>query len=154
MDDVSDQTVANIPLAKLLAAQSEWETIASKAKVSLEIIRAELTSRVAVDLDSTVEEAQRQGGTFHFVHDNILLTAVIDKKVEWDSAKLLPVAGAMDWAIVQKIFKIEFSVPEKVYSVLPAAMSISDEQQVLFKQIEAARTVKYGRPKIAARKPA
>ena len=66
----------------------------------------------------------------------------IAKKVKWDSAKLLKVAMDMPWAQVQKLFKLEASVPERIYEGIEAI------DPVLFKKIEEARTVELSPPKV------
>jgi hypothetical protein len=137
--------------AALLSLQAEWEDCARRAKGSLDAIRDELRSRTAKDLDAALDVAKKQGGTIHFLFGNMELTAEIGKKVEWDSAKLLPVAGAMKWEAAQQIFKFEVSVPEAIWKALPATMSVTEELAEQFKQIAAARTVKYDKPKITAR---
>jgi len=66
----------------------------------------------------------------------------IAKKVKWDSEKLLKVAMEMPWSKVQRLFKLEVSVPERTYDGIQAV------DPDLFAKIEEARTVEYSAPKI------
>jgi hypothetical protein len=85
-----------------------------------------------------------QSGTVSVKHsDGVVLKADISKKVEWDSNALLNVANRMPWELVQQVFKIEFSVPEKSYKTLSSLLG-----EEFVKSIEAARTTKYGELKI------
>lgn len=141
----------NEATAALLSNQAVLEDDARAIKAQLDGLRAELQRRVAANLDAAVEDAGKQHGAFSFIHDGLPLKAQIDKDVEWDSAKLMPVVGALPWETARKLFKIDFSIPEAIYKTLPATMSTTPELAELLKQIEAARTVKYGKPKITAR---
>lgn len=151
MPHPTDAAVKAATTADLLDEQAVLEGIQRDAKAKLEVVRAELITRTAKDLDAALEVAKKQGGTIDFLFGNMELTASIDKEVKWDSAKLMAVIGQLPWASAQQIFKMEFSIPERTYAVLPAAMSVSEEQAALLKQIDAARSVKYGKPKITAR---
>jgi hypothetical protein len=120
-------------------------------------IKARLKGVVAmIDMETAeaVQAAVKASGKTHGViyteamnggfGTNRSFTGKIDiaKKVKWDSAKLLKVAMEMPWAQVQKLFKLEASVPERIYDGIEAI------DPVLFKKIEEARTVELSPPKV------
>jgi hypothetical protein len=67
---------------------------------------------------------------------------VIGKTVKYDNPALYTIAASIPWEQAQQVFKIEFDVAEKTLK------SLEDED--LKKRIAAARTVKYGEPKITS----
>jgi hypothetical protein len=61
-------------------------------------------------------------------------------KVKWDSKKLQAVAATMPWEKIEKVFKIEFSVPERTFKAIT--------EDKLMELLKPARTVEFSAPKI------
>lgn len=134
----------------LLMAESEVKACVrelEKAKLDVAPIQAELERRYGAALAAEYNAQKKQSGTVRLeLPEDFEAVADASKKVEWDSGKLMAVASTMSWDQASKLFKIDFSVPEKIYSGLAAA------NPELAKAIDAARAVKYGKPKITLQK--
>lgn len=111
---------------------------ASLANIKMEIALAKdtLTNMYADAADSLFKLQDKQSGDITFVDQNLKLKASISKTIKWDSAKLRAIASVLDWPTVEKLFDIEFSVPEARFNAL------TDDK--LRAQLVDARTVKYG----------
>lgn len=127
-------------LEEIRSAITTQESIIDAAKAQMEILNAELRSRFENRLNQALSEQNKKHGQHTFEVDGHKLTAEITARVKWDSSKLEKVAYSMPWAEVQRIFKVEFSVPEKTFA------TISDAK--LIDQLVEARTVKYSDPKV------
>ena len=110
------------------------------AKEQLDLIQAELQRRYADRLTEHLRSMDKNHGQHTFEADGFKLTAEITARVKWDSTKLEAIASKMPWHEAQRLFKIDFSVPEKNYS------AVRDEK--MLDQLIDARTVKYSEPKI------
>lgn len=131
-------------VGELVAGIKAYGNAASVIKTNLNALNAELARRSDAAADQKYADENKQHGVVHFTLDNVPLTADISKKVEWDSNKLMAVAAKLPWEKVQTLFKIEMSMGEKVFAVIDAG-AIAPE---IVADIKAARTVKYGEPKI------
>lgn len=140
--------VAALPLGELsLQAlhNSIRETTADleACKSWLGQLNAEVSARLGSSAKAAFEQAGKEHGTLTLPLQGGLAAKVeIGKRVEWDSGKLLAIAQSMPWERVNQIFKIAFSVSETTYKGIAAV------DATLKAQIDEARTVKLGEPKI------
>lgn len=127
-------------VADLREAAARHNTIIDAAKEQLDLIQAELRRRYESRLTEHLRSLEKNHGQHTFEEEGLKLTAEITARVKWDSAKLEAIASKMPWHEAQRLFKIDFSVPEKNYA------AVRDEK--LLDQLIDARTVKYSEPKI------
>lgn len=135
MDYIKTKTTAD--LRKMVAEINE---VSALHKATIEAIYAELLERYGKTFQKELAEAGKQDGEMTREIDGQRLTFAIKSKVKWDSGKLQEVASSMDPNVVYKVFKIEFSVPERTFKAL------TDDG--LIKKLTEARTVEYTQPKI------
>lgn len=135
MDYIKTKTTAD--LRKMVAEINE---VSALHKATIEAIYAELLERYGKTFQQELAEAGKQDGEMTRDIDGQRLTFAIKAKVKWDSGKLQEVAATMDPSLVYKVFKIEFSVPERTFKAM------TDDK--LVKQLTEARTVEYTNPKI------
>lgn len=124
--------IANATLEDLRGLDAQLKAHADQIKVMRATIEAELTRRTKDAFDF----AGKQSGDVTSIIQGIKLKASIDKKVKWDTKKLMAVAATLPWDKAQQLFKFELAVPETVYNALT--------DDTLKKQITDARTVNYG----------
>lgn len=134
-------------LAQIVDGIRNAEAKAAAAKQELKAYHDELKRRFEHKADNLFGDAQKLFGQITFEEDGIQLQAEIEKTVSWDSTKLLNTAAKLPWDQAKQIFKIELSVSEKTYSTLEA-LNVD-----LFREVTAARTVKFGDLKIKLKKP-
>lgn len=115
------------------------QTIAYQKEI-LEAINEEILGRYQSAFMAELKAAGKQDGEMTREFDGVRMTFAIKPKVKWDSKKLQAVAATMPWEKIEKVFKIEFSVPERTYK------SITED--ALMAAIVPARTVEYSTPKI------
>lgn len=126
--------------SKLQAVFQEiTETIATQ-KGQLDAIGAELLRRYASTFEEEMKAGNQIAGEVTRHVDGIKMTYAVKPKVKWDSQVLQDLAKQMDDEIAARIFKVEYSVPEKTYK------AITDK--LLLSAITKARTVEYSDPKI------
>lgn len=131
-------------LSKLYALRQVAQDQLTSAKLDLANIDCLILSATKEKANQMYALAGKQFGTVNVAgEDGISIKADISKKVEWDSDKLADIARTMSWDAVKANFKMEFSVPEKVYA------GLGDAVKLVF---DAARTVKYGDIKITLEK--
>ena len=134
----SDVTTAT--LEELHAALAKQNKIIATAESVVDGITAELRNRYQVRLADALSEQGKTHGQFSFDADGYKLTGEVKATVKWNSDALRGIAQTLPHDTVARIFKIEFSVPEKTYS------TITDDK--LLARLVEARTVKYSDPKI------
>jgi len=110
------------------------------SKRKLDELTGELRRRFENLLKDALAQQDKQHGQHTFEVDGFKLTGEIRSTVKWDSRKLEDIASSMPWHEAQRIFKIDFAVPEKTFQ------SIHDQK--LLDQLIDARTVKYSEPKV------
>jgi hypothetical protein len=128
-------------LADLREAVAAQNAIIDSAKEKLDGINTELRRRFEAVLRTSLEQQDKLSGQHTFEVDGFKLTGEVKATYKWDSAALEKVARTMPHQTVERLFKIEFSIPEKNYK------SITD--QPLLDRLDSARTVKYSDPKIS-----
>lgn len=109
----------------------------SKLKVENTEISNEIARRLHNEIEVAFTEKKKMSGQVTIKADDIKIEAEIKKDVKWDSNKLLAVTAQMPFDKVSRMFKVELSMTESMYSALEAA----DEE--LFKRVTEARTVKF-----------
>jgi len=112
----------------------------AESKAKIETFNNELRRRFQSLLTDALGQQDKQHGQHTFEVDGVKLTGEIRATVKWDSKKLEDIASSMPWHEAQRIFKIDFSVPEKTFHSL--------HDQKLLDQLVDARTVKYSEPKV------
>jgi len=127
-------------LRELHRQQSEILSQVETLKKRAAELQGKILAATAERVNQMYALSGKQHGTVSVAgEDGVTIKGSIGKKVEWDSPALMGVASALPWETVQKVFKIEFGVPEKMYAKL-AEHGITPEQIVA---IDAARTTKY-----------
>ena len=133
--------------SQLHSALNDAAIDAAANKAWVASLNGEISKRLGESVLKSLADDGRVHGTVNlFLQDGVTAKGVVDKKVDWDSAKLLAIAQTMPWDRVAAIFKITFSVPEKIYDGIKA---VDDE---LGKRIDGARTTKPSAPKITLSK--
>lgn len=111
------------------------------AKQALAGADAEIARRFGEHIKAQFAAHGKDHGTLHLtVAPGIAAKAVIDRKVEWDQAKLRAIAAELTWPEIAHLFKIEFTVPEKNFGgMMPGPLK---------DKVADARTTKPGTAKI------
>jgi hypothetical protein len=107
---------------------------AAKAAVDAEILEATLPR-----ITHLYTLTGKQHGSVSLDAGTFTAKADISKKVEWDSGVLMSVASNISFDEARKVFKMEFSVPEKIYKELTPELKAA---------VDAGRTTKYGDVKV------
>ncbi len=111
----------------------------SDARDALAAVNDELRHRFQEEFELAFTEAGKQDGSVSRLIGGAKVTCTVKKTVTWDAQRLTDIGNAMSPDDASKIFKVEVSVPEKIFSSLPPSLS---------NLLAAARTVKYSEPKI------
>lgn len=109
-------------------------------KAEQESIQASLLARYGHQFAQALADNGKQAGEITREVDGVKLTYAVKAKVKWDNDQLAHIASSLPWEMTQKIFKIEFSVPERTFKAM------TDEK--LVNRLTDARTVEYTEPKI------
>jgi hypothetical protein len=113
------------------------------------MIDVEISARGTPSLTAAYAAQNKLSGTLSVpTVDGITFVGDMDKTVKWDSGKLMGIANKLTWEQAQALFKIEFSVPEKIYTAMAAT------NPELKTAIDEARSVKYALKVAAVRKAA
>ena len=133
-------TFSNKPLHELKEmAVDIGQTIVYQKQI-LDAINEEILTRYQPAFVEELKALGKVDGEATREFDGVRMTYAMKAKVKWDSSKLQEVAATLDPALVYKVFKIEFSVPERTFKAM------TDDK--LVKQLTEARTVEYTTPKI------
>lgn len=144
---MSQNELSSLTPSQLYALQGAAAVEGLVITAKLKAIQAEMNERFSASIIRNLADQDKQSGTVNLpLQDGMSAKGVVSKKVDWDSVRLLSIAQSMPWEKVTKLFKIEFSVPEKVYE----GIAIADED--LKKRLDTARTVTYPAPKISLEK--
>lgn len=126
--------------AELQAFAIEITEAIAFQKATLDNINAELLARYGERFKAELASAGKTEGEISREVDGVKLTFAIKPKVKWDGAKLQAIASSLPWDVAQRVFKIEFSVPEKTYKAMT--------DTGLLNRLSDARTVEYSEPKV------
>lgn len=140
--EVSDELSAQ-PLSTLYAMQQEAKAEADSTKAWAAKIQAEIDSRLSPSAIAALTQQDKQHGTVNLpCQDGIIAKCVVDKKVEWDSDRLFAIAMTLPQEQARALMKFAVSVPEKNWD------GIQHANPELAERLKAARTTKYGAPKV------
>lgn len=121
----------------LLAAEARKAT----AVAEIGVLQEEISFRLSPEAAQLFAAAGKDAGDVTFTtHGGLKFKASVSKTVKWDNAKLQAIAATMEWPVAQRLFKIDFAVPEATFKAI-----LDDE---LRKKLEDARTTKLGDLKI------
>lgn len=108
-------------LSDLLQLQDGYASGAKSLKAKGDLVQAELVRRFAVSATQALAQNGKGHGSGKLeLQDRMAVKYDVKQEVKWDSAKLQAVAQTLPWERVAAIFKIEFSVPEKIYAGIAA----------------------------------
>jgi hypothetical protein len=134
---------AQVTLPQLFAAREARLKEMADAKARAAVIDEEIYRRLEGSAKQAFEQAGKSHGQMKLpLQDGLAAEVKIDRKVDWDSAKLQAVAQTLPWERVAAMFKIAFSMPEAIYK------GVSALDPELRKKIDDARTETFGVPKI------
>jgi hypothetical protein len=132
--------MTNKTTAELRKIATDLEEVIDAAKRSQEEIAQILLDRHSKTFTDELAKAGKQDGEMTREIEGVKMTFAIKAKVKWDSQKLKHICENLPYETVDKVFKIEFSVPERTFKALTSPELIAD--------LTTARTVEYGQPKI------
>ena len=133
MDDASNLMV-------MLGVRETLEAEIKDRKAALDEINKSILAVAKPHAEAAYTREGKNDGTVSFAIGSRVFKSVISKTVKYDTEKLQSIAGSIPWADAEKLFKIEFDVPERAFN------AVTDAD--LKKRLTEARTVKYGAPKI------
>jgi hypothetical protein len=146
-NDAIQPALERASLSELLDLQTGYADGAAKLKARLDAVKAELARRYGESAKQALTQQDKEHGSGKLaLQDGFAVEYKIDREVKWDSDKLMAVAQTLPWERVQALFKIAFSMPEKIYAGVAA---LSPE---LREKIDAARTTRIKDPAITLRK--
>lgn len=140
MKTKTKKAIGNLTLAELREVIANNQLIADQAEAEIVEAQAELRKRFEPVLTEYYNSTEKTHGQHTFEVDGIKLAGEVKATVKWNSDALRGIAQTLPIEQVNRLFKIDFSVPEKVYQ------SITDDK--LLDRLIDARTVKYSEPKI------
>ena len=141
MKTKTKKTTSDLTLAELRELIATNKAIAENAEAKIVEATAVLRSRFEPVLAEYYTSTLKTHGQYTFEVDGVKLVGEVKATVKWNSDALRGIAQTMPIETVNKLFKIDFSVPEKTYQ------SITDDK--LLDRLIDARTVKYSDPKIS-----
>lgn len=127
-------------LIELVEARDAEEVTLAKSKARLADLNEQIKIVTAPLVATAYDHADKPDGTVRFACDNHIFKCEVAKRVTWDSDRLAMLAADMEPGAARGLFKIEYSVPETKFK------AVTDT--ILRHNLTAARTVKYGEPKI------
>lgn len=143
MTEGKQPDLSGMSYVALLAVQDEAAEELANMKAWQATVANAVADRLGASAKAAYDQQNKQSGSMSLpLQDGIIAKVDIDKRVEWDSDKLLAVAQTLPWDRARSLFKMALSVPENTYKVL------KDVAPDLAVKIDEARTVKYGLPKI------
>jgi hypothetical protein len=134
----TDLTKKSIAELRSLSIDINEAIVTQKAMISH--IDMELVRRHGDSMKAMMTADGKTHGEISREIDGVKLTYSAKAKIKWDSEILSEIASTLPWATAKKVFKIEFSIPEKTFNAL------TDDR--LIAQANAARTVEYTEPKV------
>lgn len=135
--------LASLTLADLVEITRALDAISTHSKKALALVQGELVKRHDAQIDDAYRRAGKAGGSVKIdLGHGFELKVEKSKTVKWDGEKLKALAAGMTWEQASNLFNISFSMPETAYQGLVAT------QNNMLPAVDAARTVKYGDPKV------
>jgi len=131
----------NTDITKLRDRIAEITNSIALLKAEQEKIQAALLAQYGHQFAQALADNGKQYGDITREVDGVKLTYSVKAKVKWDNDQLAHIASSLPWEMTSKIFKIEFSVPERTFKAMT--------DQKLVDRLTDARTVEYSEPKIS-----
>ena len=131
----------NTDITKLRDRIAEITNSIALLKAEQEKIQAALLAQYGHQFAQALADNGKQYGDITREVDGVKLTYSVKAKVKWDNDQLANIASSLPWEMTSKIFKIEFSVPERTFKAMT--------DQKLVDRLTDARTVEYSEPKIS-----
>lgn len=92
-------------------------------QVELQSIKEQINQKASEEAARAYQAAKKDTGTVDFIHEDVKVKAVVEKKVDWDQKKLAEIwakIGASGDKPEQYITKKEtFTVPERAFAAWP-----------------------------------
>lgn len=130
-------------LSDLLQLQDGYKSGVASLKSKLDAVKEELARRYGESAKQALIQQDKEHGSGSLpLQDGFTAKYKVDREVKWDSDKLMAVAQTLPWERVQALFKIVFSMPEKIYAGVSA---LSPELRA---KIDEARTTTIKPPAI------
>lgn len=127
----------SLSIVQLRDAITNAESRKARASAELVLLHAEIEDRFREQANAMFSAAGKNSGDLTITTaSGMKFKASISKTVKWDSTKLREIASTMEWPVVQRLFKMDFSVPEATFKAIP--------DEALLAKITDARTVQYG----------
>jgi len=132
----------------------EIQDLMSLSKKSIKQVEALIQENVTQRYYKAIFEQYRhkgkQSGSITYAPQEegselVVIEANIPKKVAWDHTKLMNVFGALDFDVASKYMKVEFKLSEANYGLIMDGPDFTEELQ---NQVNAARTITLGEPKV------
>ena len=140
-NDAFAKRLAEASPEELLELRNALDAEKQELTRQLSVIDQEVGGRFRPHVEDAYREEGKQAGKVRVdLTEQIEVVADVTKKVEWDQEKLRRLANELPWGQTQHIMKITLAVPETTFKALPPS-DLKD-------QLQAARTVKFGEPKI------
>lgn len=150
-EDKEDLPPSGATLAQLVDGRKRALADMQKLKNLLAYIDEQIAKKV--DLVKIFDDADKTYGEVTQTVDGFKVKAEISKTVKWDSDLLVAAARNLPWAEANNLFDIEFSMGEKKYQELAVKASNDPASKALMDAVNAARTLKFGPPKIKSIEP-
>ena len=128
-------------LIEMLDERSAIERELGGVKGRLAQLNERITEATKPMVDNILAREGKSDGTVKFALDNHIFKAVIDKRVEWDTEKLRWLMLALSPEDANALFTVKYTVAEATFKKV-----MNPELRAA---LTAARTVKYGEPKIS-----
>lgn len=135
-------------IRQLVLQRETLLSVIEQAKVDVKKTDAALSEIIRPE--AVLLAAGKEHGQTTLETDGVKITVKADKKVKWDSAKLMEIATKLPWEQVRNLFKITFEMPETKYGFLAENVKAGMQPAELLQDIDEARTVEIGEAKISA----
>lgn len=131
-----------VSLSELLEERDRAAREAGAAKGRLAQIEGRIAALVKAPVDAALTREGTNSGTVRFMVGNEVFKAVISKTVTWSSDALKEIACEISPVMAANLFKVTYAVPDAAFKL------VLDPN--LRARLIAARTIKYGDPKVTA----
>jgi hypothetical protein len=110
----------NHSVTELLLRRNEESAVIEMARRRIAAVNDEIERRYKNVMADNLVALGKDHGTLNQTLEGgaVEVKFVRSKKVKWDGAKLMSIASTLPWDRASAIFKIDFSMPEKIYSAL------------------------------------
>ena len=141
MNEPEINPLENCTLRQMREMIERSDLIINTQKENKDTILNELKRRFESTQKALLKGEGKEGGATTFHEEECKLKFEIPKKVKWDSEMLAKIGNHIPPVIRMRLFKVEISIPEKMFDGLTDANLISE--------LSLARTVEYGDAKVS-----